>query len=168
MQLLLALALALSPSVSTGLSLHMSYREGFRGSGGSSRSSGNRRPMREPLDRAPSFREGYREPPMRREPVEREFDQRSGAATEWAEEPLRYYASCARGLESWLANELQGPRVRAQKVRVGSRGVQFDGDDATGYRALLWTRTANKVYSLQFSPYLFAFCAFIRRLRCTS
>jgi hypothetical protein len=146
MQLLLALALVMSPGVSTGLSLHMSYREGSRNSVGSSLRN-NRRPMREPFDRAPSFREGYREPPTRREPIERDFDQRSGAATEWAspEEPLRYYASCASGLENILANELQGPRIRAQKVRVGSRGVQFDGDDATGYRALIWTRTANKV-----------------------
>jgi 23S rRNA G2445 N2-methylase RlmL len=79
--------------------------------------------------------------------VERDVESRSGAATEWAspDEPLRYYASCASGLEGVLARELQGSRVRASRVRVGSRGVQFDGDDATGYRALLWTRTANKV-----------------------
>jgi len=65
-----------------------------------------------------------------------------------APEPLRYYATCASGLEKSLADELLHPRVGAQKVRVASRGVAFDGDTSVGYRALLWTRIGTKVLEL--------------------
>lgn len=62
--------------------------------------------------------------------------------------PLRYYASCASGLERCLASELLHSRVGASNVRVGSRGVEFDGSTAVGYRAVLWTRIGTKVLEL--------------------
>jgi hypothetical protein len=49
--------------------------------------------------------------------------------------PLRYYASCAAGLEATLAKELADARIGALQVRVGSRGVEYDGDAAVGYRS---------------------------------
>ena len=64
------------------------------------------------------------------------------------QDPLRYFASCAAGLEEILATELSGVHVRASRVRLGTRGVEFDGDTGTGYRALLWVRTANRVLEL--------------------
>lgn len=49
--------------------------------------------------------------------------------------PLRYYASCAQGLEEVLAQELQSPTIGAPRVRLGSRGVEFSGGVEVGYRA---------------------------------
>ena len=71
--------------------------------------------------------------------------QRGGGGWAAPERPLRYYASCASGLEAVLAAELSGPRVRATAVRAGARGVQFEGTAEVGYNAMLWSRTANKV-----------------------
>jgi len=55
----------------------------------------------------------------------------------------RYFATCARGLESVLAEELR--ELRAADVTVGRGGVSFAGDFATLYLANLWLRTAIRV-----------------------
>jgi putative N6-adenine-specific DNA methylase len=56
---------------------------------------------------------------------------------------LRYFATCARGLESVLAEELR--HLGALEVVIGRGGVQFAGDRALLYRANLWLRTAIRV-----------------------
>jgi putative N6-adenine-specific DNA methylase len=55
----------------------------------------------------------------------------------------KYFATCARGLEPVLANELQG--LHAEDVEQGRGGVSFAGDNALLYRANLWLRTAVRV-----------------------
>jgi putative N6-adenine-specific DNA methylase len=56
---------------------------------------------------------------------------------------IRYFATCARGLESILAAELQ--EIAAADVTTGRGGVGFGGDLATLYKANLWLRTAVRV-----------------------
>jgi putative N6-adenine-specific DNA methylase len=55
----------------------------------------------------------------------------------------RYFATCARGLEPVLAQELAA--LGASKVEPGRGGVTFHGDAAMLYRACLWLRTAVRV-----------------------
>ncbi|MBX3399812.1 MAG: RNA methyltransferase [Gemmataceae bacterium] len=55
----------------------------------------------------------------------------------------RYFATCARGLEKYLAAELHA--LAAADVEPGRGGVHFAGDLATLYRANLWLRTAVRV-----------------------
>jgi putative N6-adenine-specific DNA methylase len=55
----------------------------------------------------------------------------------------RYFATCARGLEPVLADELRG--LEAEAVESGRGGVAFAGDRALLYRANLWLRTAIRV-----------------------
>src|SRR3954463_8056862 len=55
----------------------------------------------------------------------------------------RYFATCARGLEPVLANELTA--LGASGVEPGRGGVTFRGDSAMLYRACLWLRTAVRV-----------------------
>jgi putative N6-adenine-specific DNA methylase len=55
----------------------------------------------------------------------------------------RYFATCARGLESVLACELRD--LGAAAVEPGRGGVGFRGDRALLYRANLWLRTAVRV-----------------------
>jgi putative N6-adenine-specific DNA methylase len=54
-----------------------------------------------------------------------------------------FFATCARGLESALADELR--TLGAQSVEPGRGGVGFAGDMALLYRANLWLRTAIRV-----------------------
>jgi len=54
-----------------------------------------------------------------------------------------YFASCARGLEPILAEELRD--LRANEVTPGRGGVGFAGDRALHYKANLWLRTAIRV-----------------------
>jgi 23S rRNA (guanine2445-N2)-methyltransferase len=56
---------------------------------------------------------------------------------------IRYFATCARGLEAVLTGELR--QLAAQAVEPGRGGVSFSGDLATCYRANLWLRTAVRV-----------------------
>ena len=70
------------------------------------------------------------------------------AATSAYRPPLRYFASCCRGLEEVLASELSGPRIRSPEVRVGKSGCEFDGDMGVLLRAGLEARTATKVMEL--------------------
>src|SRR5436190_8744665 len=55
----------------------------------------------------------------------------------------KYFATCARGLEPLLADELRD--LGADRIEPGRGGVQFQGDLATLYRANLWLRTAVRV-----------------------
>ncbi len=54
-----------------------------------------------------------------------------------------YFATCARGVEPVLADELRG--LGAADVEAGRGGVSFAGDLALLYRANLWLRTAIRV-----------------------
>jgi putative N6-adenine-specific DNA methylase len=56
---------------------------------------------------------------------------------------LKFFATCARGLENVLAEELR--RLQSENVEPGRGGVQFHGDLALLYRANLWLRTAVRV-----------------------
>jgi putative N6-adenine-specific DNA methylase len=56
---------------------------------------------------------------------------------------LKFFATCARGLEKILADELR--ELRADYIEPGRGGVRFHGDLATLYRANLWLRTAVRV-----------------------
>jgi len=56
---------------------------------------------------------------------------------------LKQFATCARGLENVLADELR--ILQAENVQPGRGGVQFHGDFALLYRANLWLRTAVRV-----------------------
>jgi putative N6-adenine-specific DNA methylase len=55
----------------------------------------------------------------------------------------RYFATCGRGIESILADELR--RLGAAEVGPGRGGVHFAGDRLLLYRANLWLRTAVRV-----------------------
>jgi putative N6-adenine-specific DNA methylase len=56
---------------------------------------------------------------------------------------LKFFATCARGLEKILAEELR--ELRAEQVEPGRGGVRFHGDLALLYRANLYLRTAVRV-----------------------
>ena len=56
---------------------------------------------------------------------------------------MKFFATCARGLEKILAEELR--ELQADSVEVGRGGVGFDGDLALLYRANLWLRTEVRV-----------------------
>jgi 23S rRNA G2445 N2-methylase RlmL len=55
----------------------------------------------------------------------------------------RYYAACTLGLETVLFDELQ--RLGAGNVQVRRGGCEFRGDQALGYAACLWLRSAVRV-----------------------
>jgi putative N6-adenine-specific DNA methylase len=55
----------------------------------------------------------------------------------------RYFATCARGIETVLAGELCD--LGAIEIDPGRGGVHFSGDRALLYRANLWLRTAIRV-----------------------
>jgi putative N6-adenine-specific DNA methylase len=55
----------------------------------------------------------------------------------------RYFATCARGLEPILADELRS--LGAADVEPGRGGAHFQGDLGMLYRANLWLRTAVRV-----------------------
>jgi putative N6-adenine-specific DNA methylase len=56
---------------------------------------------------------------------------------------LKFFATCARGLEKILAEELR--ELHADDIEPGRGGVSFHGDLALLYRANLWLRTAVRV-----------------------
>ncbi len=55
----------------------------------------------------------------------------------------RFFATCARGLENVLADELRA--LGAEDIGPGRGGTSFAGDQALLYRANLWLRTAVRV-----------------------
>ncbi len=56
---------------------------------------------------------------------------------------IRYFATCARGLEPILADELHA--LHAHEISAGRGGVAFAGGKALLYEANLWPRTAVRV-----------------------
>jgi 23S rRNA (guanine2445-N2)-methyltransferase / 23S rRNA (guanine2069-N7)-methyltransferase len=56
---------------------------------------------------------------------------------------LTLFATCARGLEGVLADELRA--VYARSVRPARAGVSFAGSIEVAYAACLWSRTASRV-----------------------
>ncbi len=54
-----------------------------------------------------------------------------------------WFASCPKGLESLLAQELS--TLGSDSTRETVAGVYFDGPVSIGYRACLWSRLANRV-----------------------
>jgi 23S rRNA (guanine2445-N2)-methyltransferase len=58
-------------------------------------------------------------------------------------ETRHYFATCARGIEKVLSEELRG--LGALAVEEGRGGVHFQGDKALLYRANLWLRTPIRV-----------------------
>lgn len=56
---------------------------------------------------------------------------------------IHYFATCARGLEPILADEIAA--LGGKDVEKGRGGVNFRGDKATLYKACLWLRTAVRV-----------------------
>jgi len=56
---------------------------------------------------------------------------------------LTLFATCARGVEAVLADELRS--IGASGVRPARAGVGFAGDVRTAYAACLWSRTASRV-----------------------
>ena len=56
---------------------------------------------------------------------------------------MHFFATCARGLEPMLADELR--EICASEVAPGRGGVAFAGEQATLYKANLWLRTAVRV-----------------------
>ncbi|MBL4826807.1 MAG: bifunctional 23S rRNA (guanine(2069)-N(7))-methyltransferase RlmK/23S rRNA (guanine(2445)-N(2))-methyltransferase RlmL [Spongiibacteraceae bacterium] len=57
--------------------------------------------------------------------------------------PPPFFATCPKGLESLLLNELQ--HLGAVTVKETVAGVYFTGPLALGYRCCLWSRLANKI-----------------------
>jgi putative N6-adenine-specific DNA methylase len=55
----------------------------------------------------------------------------------------RFFATCARGLEPIVADELR--RLGSQQIEPGRGGAYFAGDQSTLYRANLWLRTAIRI-----------------------
>lgn len=70
------------------------------------------------------------------------------SSTKHAQSNPIYFATCARGLGPILSSELTAAPIDAEVLQVASSGVYFQGKTpgpATGYRALLWLRTAIRV-----------------------
>ena len=57
--------------------------------------------------------------------------------------PLKLFATCPKGIESLLADELRG--FGAGEVKETRAGVAFAGTLATAYRACLWSRLASRI-----------------------
>jgi 23S rRNA (guanine2445-N2)-methyltransferase / 23S rRNA (guanine2069-N7)-methyltransferase len=57
--------------------------------------------------------------------------------------PSTLFATCARGVEPVLADELRA--VGARDVKPARAGVAFRGDIPTAYAACLWSRTASRI-----------------------
>lgn len=57
--------------------------------------------------------------------------------------PNRYFATCPRGLEQLLADELL--QVKAKSIKATDGGVSFDGDWAVCYAANLHSRIATRI-----------------------
>ncbi|MCR4331982.1 MAG: bifunctional 23S rRNA (guanine(2069)-N(7))-methyltransferase RlmK/23S rRNA (guanine(2445)-N(2))-methyltransferase RlmL [Sulfuricaulis sp.] len=57
--------------------------------------------------------------------------------------PLQLFATCPKGIESMLADELRA--LGAEEIKETRAGVAFTGTLATAYRACLWSRLASRV-----------------------
>lgn len=59
------------------------------------------------------------------------------------EEQYEFFATCPKGFERLLADEIK--RLKAHRVRPLKGGVAFFGGKAEGYRVCLWSRIASRV-----------------------
>ncbi|MCK9490326.1 MAG: bifunctional 23S rRNA (guanine(2069)-N(7))-methyltransferase RlmK/23S rRNA (guanine(2445)-N(2))-methyltransferase RlmL [Xanthomonadales bacterium] len=57
--------------------------------------------------------------------------------------PVKYFATCAKGLEYLLVDELRA--IGAVEAREALAGVHFQGDATLGLRACLWSRLASRI-----------------------
>lgn len=55
----------------------------------------------------------------------------------------QFFATCPKGIESLLADELR--QLGAEAVKETRAGVAFEGSLAIGYRACLWSRLASRI-----------------------
>jgi len=104
----------------------------------------HRQSMNQYLPHKPSHasnRVGFGELRARGQHSEEEYEEDRG----WGQEGFQYFASCTRGLEKILAQELLAPEIGAYNVYPGHAGVRFQGSLETGYRANLWLRSAVRV-----------------------
>ncbi len=60
-----------------------------------------------------------------------------------ADTPQQWFATCPKGIEALLADELSALGATATRETVA--GVHFEGPLAVAYRACLWSRLANRV-----------------------
>jgi 23S rRNA (guanine2445-N2)-methyltransferase / 23S rRNA (guanine2069-N7)-methyltransferase len=67
----------------------------------------------------------------------------SPAPTDPSPRPARWFATCAKGLEYLLVDELAA--LGAHSPREALAGVHFEGDLGTAYRACLWSRLASRI-----------------------
>lgn len=58
-------------------------------------------------------------------------------------QPYSFFASCPKGLETLLLEELKS--LGADKAKETVAGVYFDGPLEIGYRSCLWSRLANRI-----------------------
>ena len=56
----------------------------------------------------------------------------------------RFFATCPKGMSELLKEELES--FGAESVKVQPSGATFEGDMEVGYRAVLWSRLANRIY----------------------
>ena len=56
---------------------------------------------------------------------------------------LSFFATCPKGLETLLLNELN--QLGAQSAKETVAGVSFKGDFAFGMKACLWSRFASRI-----------------------
>jgi 23S rRNA (guanine2445-N2)-methyltransferase / 23S rRNA (guanine2069-N7)-methyltransferase len=59
---------------------------------------------------------------------------------------MQFTATCARGLEEALVDELTDLKLKG--IEMGRGAVTFEGEIADGYRACLWSRIASRVLLL--------------------
>ncbi len=55
----------------------------------------------------------------------------------------QFFATCAKGVEDLLQNELQQIQITQIKIRTG--GVAFETDIGSAYKACLWSRVASRI-----------------------
>lgn len=80
--------------------------------------------------------------PKRRAPVGTGHAQKSNMVRP-RPSPLRGFASCPRGLEELLADELKSAGIESARPTAG--GASFNDDLESLYRACLWSRVASRV-----------------------
>lgn len=56
----------------------------------------------------------------------------------------RFFATCPKGMSELLKEELES--FGAESVKVQPSGATFEGDMEVGYRSVLWSRLANRIY----------------------
>lgn len=65
------------------------------------------------------------------------------SSTNSSDELIEFFATCPKGFEHILADELK--KLRVQRVRPLRSGVAFFGSKTDGYRVCLWSRVASRL-----------------------